>query len=147
MHVFNVGHFVLKIIARHGKKLDKYRRGFKESYINQPIFKLQRLSPIIRPTIPPNPTHFEYLFEIWRPFWFWPFSIFFSHPTWRRTLSLDSVPSNYVNKIVRRLFRKNASRSFIWCKPDPSIWSIPLLSYISKTTHVAASLASTAYWN
>ena len=62
MHVFNVGHFGLKIIARHGKILGKYRWGFTESYQNQPIFKLQRLLPKIRPTTPPNlPTSGIYL--------------------------------------------------------------------------------------
>ena len=45
---------ILEMIARHGKILGKYRKGFKESYQNQPIFKLQRLLPIIRPTTPPN---------------------------------------------------------------------------------------------
>ena len=62
MHVFNVGHFGLKIIALHGKNLGKYRCDFKESYQSQPIFKLHRLLPTIRPTTPHNlPTSGIYL--------------------------------------------------------------------------------------
>ena len=61
MHVYNVGHFGLKILAQHGKILDKYWRGFKEPYQNQPRLKLQCLLPI-RPTTPPNiPTTGIYL--------------------------------------------------------------------------------------